>query len=125
MQDNVKVESGFSGKADIKSSIVFLMTDIIRGAKQARSSNSDPSTPVIAWGSQIRAFDAMLYPVFMTDKLFLLRRRKVMNSKLRGSAGNAHFDYYLDWFQLLCEKLPELGIFGEQSASVDMNMEDE
>jgi len=114
-------ETGFNGKTDIKSSTIYLMNDIIKQSRLAMSS-IDKTTSIIAWGCQIQCFDAMLFPLFMNDEKFMRRRYVLQKNGVAsstdryGQQGKNHgdyFNYYLNWFRLLCEKLPELGIFGD------------
>lgn len=118
--------SGFSGKADIKSSIIFLMTDICTGAKKAMT--GDPVAGVSGWSAQIETFDAILFPTFVNDKEFMLARQRLMNrtyDPLVQRNSTTRFQHHLAWFRLLCRMLPKLGIFGSQDQSIVMESEEE
>ena len=108
--------NNFNGKMDINSSIIFLMTDIIKTSQEARSSGQ--MITVQGWGAKIVMIDAMLFPMFCDDQEFLEKRKTLKKVKDYQRNSILAFNLYTDWFELLSSKLPSLGIFGEKTVKV-------
>jgi len=113
----------FSKKGDLKSSLIFLITNIALNARNNGRAivNVQQLDQLLGWGGQIETVDSIISVMLKDDTDYKKKKKKLIKDieevflqKKGKSAGRWELkNLYQKWFRLICNKLQAFEVYPE------------